>query len=127
VENKCVELQLDLEEQGLEEEEVEAQVDALRQKLLKEDVARGPGPLKPHESHEIAAMKLKENEKFRNALKVNGSYVEGQAFDRELQAQRKAQAMEERQQREAERAARGVSSTIPPRTRDKPKPYDKPL
>lgn len=48
-------------------------------------------------AHEIAAMKLKENEKFRAALGVNSSYVEGQAFDRELQAQRKAQAIGERQ------------------------------
>ena len=58
MENKCVELQLDLEEQGLEEEEVEAQVDALRQKLLKEDVARGPGPLKPHECRSLTLSHL---------------------------------------------------------------------
>ncbi|PLW41676.1 hypothetical protein PCANC_13174 [Puccinia coronata f. sp. avenae] len=125
VENKCVELQLELEEQEIAEEEVTARVDELRQKLLKEELARGPGPVKPHQSHEIAAMKLKENEKFRAALGVNSSYVEGQAFDRELQAQRKAQAIEERQQRDAERAARGLSSVPPPRTREKP--YDKPL
>ncbi|KAA1068521.1 RNA-splicing factor [Puccinia graminis f. sp. tritici] len=124
VENKCVELQLELEEQGLDEVIVEARVDELRQKLLKEDVARGPGQFKPHESHEIAAMKLKENEKFRNALGVKGSYVEGQAFDRELQAQRKAQAMQERQLREDEHAARGVQSRGP---RGREKPYDKPL
>ncbi|PLW47597.1 hypothetical protein PCANC_18666 [Puccinia coronata f. sp. avenae] len=126
VENKCVELQLELEEQEIAEEEVTARVDELRQKLLKEELARGPGPVKPHQSHEIAAMKLKENEKFREALGVmNSSYVEGQAFDRELQAQRKAQAIEERQQRDAERAAQGLSSVPPPRTREKP--YDKPL
>ncbi|OAV95856.1 hypothetical protein PTTG_04902 [Puccinia triticina 1-1 BBBD Race 1] len=125
VENKCVELQLELEEEGLDEQVVEERVAQLRQKLLKEDsLLRSSGPLKPHESHEIAAMKQKENDKFRSALRVRGTYVEGQAFDRELQAQRKAQAIEERQMREAEHAARGIQSRG---SRGREKPYDKPL
>lgn len=52
VENKCVELQLELEEEGkLGEEEIETRVAALREKLLKEGgVARERGSLKQYES-----------------------------------------------------------------------------
>lgn len=140
IENRCVELRLELENQAIEDEEsIDRSVDELRQRLLREDLEdssgsrRNLGPLKPHESHEIAAMKLEENEKLRTALKVDGSYVEGQAFDRELQAERKAlraerkaQAIEERQRRTADRPTRPApQSRVGSRFRDG-KPYQKP-
>ncbi|KAG0147690.1 hypothetical protein CROQUDRAFT_722185 [Cronartium quercuum f. sp. fusiforme G11] len=107
IENKCVELQLELEDEGIEEDVIEQRVQELRSKLMSEESAgRERGPLKPHETHELAAMKAKENDKFRAAMGVKASYVEGEAFDKELQQQRKQQLIEEREKRDAERAAR---------------------
>lgn len=51
IENKCVELQLELEEEGkLSEEEIESKVAELRAKLSKEGVARERGSLREYES-----------------------------------------------------------------------------
>ncbi|KAI8460275.1 hypothetical protein BY996DRAFT_4572516, partial [Phakopsora pachyrhizi] len=109
MENRCVELQLELEEEGaLDEGEIDRRVDELRQKLMREDFKRERGTLKPHETHELAAMKVQENEKFRSAIKVNASYVEGEAFDKELQAERRLKAIEERQRIESEREQRAA-------------------
>ncbi|KAH9440706.1 hypothetical protein MJO29_009457 [Puccinia striiformis f. sp. tritici] len=125
IENKCLELQVELEEQQeLSEDQIESQVDSLRQKLLKDDdrlLTHTNGPLKPHESHEIAELKIKENEKFRNALQVSKNYKEGQSFDKEFQAQKKLKSIEDRNQaRESLR-----SGTSNHRERVTHKPYDK--
>ncbi|KAJ3504008.1 hypothetical protein NLJ89_g8166 [Agrocybe chaxingu] len=62
VEIKCLELQLELEDKGTDEEEIEKQVDQLRQKLLANLSAsalpsRG---FKPSDTHAIAAAKKTE-------------------------------------------------------------------
>ncbi|CAH7675455.1 hypothetical protein PPACK8108_LOCUS10471, partial [Phakopsora pachyrhizi] len=97
MENRCAKLQLELKEEGaVDEGKIDRRVDELRQKLMKEDFKRERGTLKPHEIHELAAMKVQGNRKFCSAIKVNASYVEGKAFDKELQAEHKGN------QREAE-------------------------
>ncbi|KAI8994894.1 hypothetical protein BDB01DRAFT_774481 [Pilobolus umbonatus] len=100
IEVKCMELQLKLEDEGLEEEEIMDKVDELRKKLQedskKEDKNENRRFLE-HETHHIAAAKEKDNEKMRRALKVGRDYVEGSAFDRELQAKLRDEARVKRE------------------------------
>ena len=56
-----------------------------------------------HETHEIAARKEREMEKVRHALGFQQDIVEGEAFDRKLQEQKKQARIEERKRRERER------------------------
>ncbi|KAI8452226.1 hypothetical protein BY996DRAFT_4584831, partial [Phakopsora pachyrhizi] len=109
MENRCVKLQLELEEEGaLDEGKIDMRVDELRQKLMKEDFKRERGTLKPHETHELGAMKVQENKKIYSAIKVNASYVEGKAFDKELQAERCLKAIKERQRIESKQEQRAA-------------------
>jgi len=63
----------------VDEDEIEAQCDALRKKLTAEmngskTSARG---LKSHQVHELAAAKIEESEKLRKALGIREDYEEG--------------------------------------------------
>ncbi|KAK4051211.1 ATPase [Microbotryomycetes sp. JL201] len=114
VEVKCLELQVSLEDDGVDQEEIEVQVDALRQKLLKESAAAAAaalttttgerGQIKMHDRHALAQAKEIENEKMRRALKISKDHQEGLAFDPQAQAALKVKRQEERQQRQEEQA-----------------------
>ena len=65
VEVRCLELQDKLEDEGVDDDEIETQVEALRRKLVAELEAGGGGQrnargLKSHQVHELAAAKLGE-------------------------------------------------------------------
>ncbi|RQM06401.1 hypothetical protein DH86_00002245 [Scytalidium sp. 3C] len=80
VEVKVFELRDKLEDEGVDEEEIEAQCDALREKLLKDsDKGRpmGKKELKMHQVHELAEAKIKQDDRFRNALGISKNYEEG--------------------------------------------------
>lgn len=53
IENKCIELQLELEEEGLEEDVIDQRVQELRTKLMSADMSRERGTLKAHESKQL--------------------------------------------------------------------------
>lgn len=63
----------------LDEEEIETRTNALRVKLTKE--RRGGGGdakgLKMHQVHELAAAKIKQDDRFRSALGISRNYEEG--------------------------------------------------
>ncbi|KAI9226976.1 MAG: hypothetical protein DHS80DRAFT_9489, partial [Piptocephalis tieghemiana] len=116
VEVKCMELQVQLEDQGdLEEEQVEERVQTLRERLLqelKEAEHRGhqyllpqkpPSSLKAHQVHERKAAKAQELEQLNRAFRMDSTYVEGQAFDREFQEEAKRARIAAREERERER------------------------
>ncbi|KAJ2259257.1 RNA-splicing factor [Coemansia sp. RSA 455] len=89
VEVKCLELQDELETQGkLDDTEIEERVDKLRSQLL-ESIDQldftGARPIKSFETQKLAEAKSKENARLASALRVEEEYVEGAAFDRELQ------------------------------------------
>jgi serine/arginine repetitive matrix protein 2 len=92
----------------IDEDEIEEKVAAYRSELLKngglheKDVATA----QIAETHEIAARKEREMEKVRHALGFKEDIVEGEAFDRELQEQKKQARIEERKRRERERIER---------------------
>ncbi|KAJ1723805.1 RNA-splicing factor [Coemansia erecta] len=104
VEVKCLELQDKLEDQGLPEDEVEEQVDKYRQQLLKNldnlDASGGKA-IKAFETHKIAEAKSRENKRMASALRIDGEYVEGEAFDKELQELKRQKRMLEREKERA--------------------------
>ncbi|ELR08746.1 RNA-splicing factor [Pseudogymnoascus destructans] len=81
VEVKVFELQDKLEDEGVDEEEIEKQTEALRQKLLGEmkkgTDRRDAKGLKSHQVHELAEAKIRESDRFRNALGISKNYEEG--------------------------------------------------
>lgn len=73
---------------SVDEEEIETQTEGLRKKLLKElERGRGAGPnakgLKMHQVHELAEAKIKQDDKFRNALGISKNYEEGSHWKRD--------------------------------------------
>lgn len=135
VEVKCLQLQDKLEEEDkLDEDEIAEQVDALRRKLLEEVNntqridAKG---LKPHQVHELAAVKMVESERLRNALGISKDYEEGSHWRRQEedkirrqerreqhQPQQQQESADFRRERRRERQDRSRSrSASPPRRR----------
>ncbi|KAI5480577.1 pre-mRNA-splicing factor Cwf21 [Pseudohyphozyma bogoriensis] len=108
VEVKCLELQVSLEDDGVAEEEIEKQVQALREKLLA--VSEGQsgkertGEIKSWERHELGQAKQVANERLRMAMGISKDHVEGLAFDQEAQARIKVEKAQERERAREERA-----------------------
>lgn len=83
------------------EDEIEGEVEALRQRLLSE----GYKDLSTSvvDSHHMAVVNEKKNEKFRNAFGISKEYMGGSAFDPNRQAEKVAERKAKREEREAER------------------------
>lgn len=76
------ELRDKLEEEGVDEDDIDDQCDALRRKLDKEsEDAKGKDTdargLKSHQVHDLAKAKIEETEKMRRALGIREDYEEG--------------------------------------------------
>ncbi|KAL2270411.1 hypothetical protein VTJ83DRAFT_2595 [Remersonia thermophila] len=102
VEVKVFELRDRLEEEGVEEDEIEARCDELRKKLLAE-MERGGGAnagptrktFKMHQVHELADAKIKESERLRQALKISKDYEEGSHWRRQEEKLKKSLEQQE--------------------------------
>ncbi|KAF3274521.1 RNA-splicing factor [Orbilia oligospora] len=95
VEVKCLELRDKLEDEGLDEDEIEERVSALRTTLMgqldsQRVDARG---LKSHQVHELAQAKMAENARLQRALQISSDYEEGSHWKR--QAEEKVRRQEE--------------------------------
>jgi len=98
LEVQVMELRDKLEDEGVDEDDIDVQTEALRKKLMERMEApptgprRGPGNgedgggegrdrqrdvPKRHQVHELAEMKIKESEKLRRALGIREGYEEG--------------------------------------------------
>ncbi|GAA5907236.1 hypothetical protein JCM8208_006727 [Rhodotorula glutinis] len=105
VEAQCFELQVSLEDDGVAPDEVEKQVDALRQRLLAAGApAASATGIKSHQRHELAAAKQADDERMRRALGIRADHTEGAAFDRDLQQRLKEERIAERERGREERA-----------------------
>ncbi|KEI37735.1 uncharacterized protein L969DRAFT_33100, partial [Mixia osmundae IAM 14324] len=108
VEVKCLELQVSLEDEELEEDEIARRVDELRQRLLSESTQSAAsntvkrGTYRDSDTHGIAQAKQLEAAKLSKALHIRPDYEVGQGFDRELQERRKIERAEAREARKAE-------------------------
>ncbi|KAG1753777.1 pyridoxal phosphate-dependent transferase [Suillus paluster] len=105
VEIKCLELQLQLEDDGLDEATITTRVEELRTTLNKDLASLAPSvkKLKPSDTHGIAAAKKAELDKMARALGTRSNYTEGEAFDREKQEENKMRRMVEREERDRKR------------------------
>jgi len=112
LEVKVMEYRIQLEDDELPDDEIESKVEQYRMELIEKENA-GDGVDKREEgklddTHEIAARKVKQMEKMRDALGFREDIVEGEAFDRELQQRRKEERIAERKRREEERIQREI-------------------
>ncbi|KAJ8518352.1 hypothetical protein ONZ45_g4564 [Pleurotus djamor] len=105
VEVKCLELQVELEDQGVDEDEIDEKVNALRTKLLANLSSLAPSAkdLKSSDTHGLAAAKKTELSKMARALGTRSDYAEGDAFDKEKQEEIRARRMAEREEKEQRR------------------------
>lgn len=66
---------------SVDEDEIELQTSALRQKLTSSSSSNPKsdrkGQFKPHQVHELAQAKIEESEKLRKALGISANYEEG--------------------------------------------------
>ncbi|KAI1423590.1 cwf21-domain-containing protein [Xylaria sp. FL1777] len=98
VEVKVFELRDQLEDEGVDEDEIDRRCDELRKELrekLNKPGRDGPSSvpkrgLKSHQVHELADAKIKESERLRNALKISKDYEEGSHWKRQEERLRKA-------------------------------------
>ena len=74
----------------VDEEEIEAQTEGLRQKLTADaDGAQtSKRGLKAHQVHELAAAKIQESEKLRKALGIRDDYEEGSHWKKQEERMR---------------------------------------
>ncbi|KAG8838589.1 RNA-splicing factor [Serendipita sp. 400] len=86
IEVACYELRVQLEDEELPEEQIEARVDALRTQLLEksQNSTYTRQQFKPSDTHAILAAKKVEMERMARALGTSDSYVEGKALDNAL-------------------------------------------
>ena len=82
VEVKCLELEVSLQDDGVEEDLVIEQVSTLRQKLLAQSASangteREPGSIKSYERHELGQAKALQNERAFLALRDEGGVGSG--------------------------------------------------
>ncbi|KAI0068990.1 cwf21-domain-containing protein, partial [Artomyces pyxidatus] len=104
VEVKCLELQLELEDKEVDEDEIEKQVSALRERLLKALPAPPSAKsLKASDTHGLAAAKKVELNKMAAALGTRSDYTEGAAFDREKQEEMRQRRLADRAEKEERR------------------------
>jgi len=81
IEVKVFDLRDKLEDEGVDEEEIEDQVSALRKTLTAQlesgKITTSARGMKSHRVHELAAAKIEESERLRKALGISPDYEEG--------------------------------------------------
>ncbi|WFD42671.1 RNA-splicing factor [Malassezia psittaci] len=102
VELECVKLRDELEEQNIPEEQIEAKIRNLRSKLqnqrnMTQFTREETKNLAPSATHALGAAKKIESQKMEQALRIRSDYHEGEAFQPEIQEQRKLERREERE------------------------------
>ncbi|CCA69107.1 hypothetical protein PIIN_03007 [Serendipita indica DSM 11827] len=148
IEVACFELRVKLEDEEIPEDEIEKQVDALREKLLaqKVNMTNVRQQFKPSDTHAILAAKKVEMDRMARALGTSSDYVEGKAFDpahaeemrqqriarreekeREEEIRRKAKEDNEKAWKERERLRRRAEDAARGGARGKPAPKDAPM
>lgn len=107
VEVKCIELQDELEEQGVPDDQIEERVSALRKELQARNTSARPSHqeaknLRPSDTHALGAAKRAETAKMERALRIHSDYQEGESFQPEVQERRKLERIEARERRHEE-------------------------
>lgn len=101
VELRCLELEEMMEEQGYEEQQIQEKVATFRLMLLEKDVNPGGKEETPGqrpvvtETHQLAELNEKKNERLRAAFGISDSYVDGSSFDPQRRAREAKQTAPE--------------------------------
>jgi serine/arginine repetitive matrix protein 2 len=114
---RAIELEIIIEQEKLEEkgklteEETEEMLTVLRAELTAKlnDSHFGykdPKNLSEFDTHQIAHANAEKNKTFANAMRIKDNFVEGQAFDRDFQEQKKIERIAQRGKRDQEYAER---------------------
>ncbi|CAG8688891.1 8099_t:CDS:2 [Acaulospora morrowiae] len=114
VEIECLNYRRKLEEVGKREEEIEERVNIYRQELLSSlDTMRDDKNIQEHQVHQLSQAKATENERMMKALGIKPhEYVEGAAFDRDLQEQNKRDRLAQKAKQNEERQKRIIEKNI---------------
>ncbi|CAO2648408.1 Nn.00g076750.m01.CDS01 [Neocucurbitaria sp. VM-36] len=100
IEVKVLELRDKLEDEGVDEDEIDDQCEALRRKLgqeRKDGKELGPNAkrLKSHQVHDLAKAKIEESERLRKALGISADYEEGSHWRKQEERMRESLAKRE--------------------------------
>lgn len=95
IEVKVFALRDKLEEEGVDEDDIDDQCDALRKKLesdRKSGKSTGADArnLKSHQVHDLAKAKIEESERLRKALGISADYQEGSHWRKQEERQRES-------------------------------------
>ncbi|KAF2797269.1 cwf21-domain-containing protein [Melanomma pulvis-pyrius CBS 109.77] len=104
IEVKVFTLRDKLEEEGVDEDEIDDQCDALRKKLEEErKQGKDTGPdarnLKSHQVHDLAKAKIEESERLRKAFGISADYQEGSHWRKQEERLRESLAPKEEEAR----------------------------
>ncbi|CAH1758667.1 2541_t:CDS:2 [Entrophospora sp. SA101] len=100
IEIKCLSFRDELESKGeIDEDEIDKKVESHRQALLSSiDIVEDNKTLQEYQTHHLTQAKAAENEKIMKALGIDsGTYIEGAAFDKELQEQKKLERIKQKE------------------------------
>lgn len=105
IEVKVLELRDKLEEEGVDEDEIDDQCEALRRKLDQErrdgkDLGPNAKRLKSHQVHDLAKAKMEESERLRKALGISEDYEEGSHWRKQEERMRESLAKREAEDEE---------------------------
>ncbi|KAH8716882.1 cwf21 domain-containing protein [Phaeosphaeriaceae sp. PMI808] len=100
IEVKVFELRDKLEEEGVDEDDIDDQCEALRRKLDQErtegkDLGPNAKRLKSHQVHDLAKAKIEESERLRKALGISEDYEEGSHWRKQEERMRESLAKRE--------------------------------
>jgi len=105
IEVKLFELRDKLEGDGVDEDDIETQVDKLRKKLeadSKKEQSKNARGLKAHQVHDLAKAKIEETERVRKAFGIRQDYEEGSHWRKQDERRKE---MEMKRLKEEEEAA----------------------
>ncbi|KNC85184.1 hypothetical protein SARC_02604 [Sphaeroforma arctica JP610] len=102
IESKCLEKQMELEDDGMDDAEIEKVVNELRERLY----ATTKTASAKLNTHSLAAEQQKRNEKLKGAFAIRDDFVEGSSFDKEAQTVRKEKRHQEWEERQSEKKAK---------------------
>ncbi|EMD59325.1 hypothetical protein COCSADRAFT_257399 [Bipolaris sorokiniana ND90Pr] len=105
IEVKVLELRDKLEDDGVDEDEIDDQCEALRRKLDQErkdgkDLGPNAKRLKSHQVHDLAKAKMEESERLRKALGISEDYEEGSHWRKQEERMRESLAKREAEDEE---------------------------
>ena len=126
VENHLRKLRRELEQKGESEQQIASRLEQARSLMLQK-LEEAPTIVNRKDAHQMAFAKEQEMARLRDALGVRGDYQLGQAFDFELQEQKRLEAMAERDQKRKDMKLERLKERIQREDQQQPPlPEDKP-